>query len=138
MIDDNWEYSYALEGITVQMRANRYHPLQFEISDLEFHLKTIDIFNNKRIHKFTRAIRVELIRIGFLSQTSPEDNDLVVDQLMQLVLAIREKRLNDALEVLKDHLDSGRNLALDKLKLNKLARPDKEHIEKEPEPSMTA
>lgn len=105
--EKTWEFSFALEEIILKMRANINSRILFERFDLDFHSCLIRIYENSRMEKFFNSNREEILRINLLSQEEEYDISYHVNELMEIVLAIRENRYEDARKIYEKHIDDG-------------------------------
>lgn len=104
--DRTWEYSFALEEFILKMRANAKDQSKHELLDLDFHTYLINIFDNTRIEKFYYNIRESIYRINMLVNYEfyIEPN---INELMDIVLNIRNKALDETKNLYACHLQKG-------------------------------
>ncbi len=112
--DKSWEYSFSLEEIILKMRAEAKNQARHEQLDLDFHTYLINIYNNSRIEKFYNSIRDSIYRINMLVKYEIKNIEANIEELLSLVLAIREKDQKLAQEIYQKHLQDGLEIVLEK------------------------
>ena len=114
--DKTWEYSFALEELILKMRANINDFSRQELLDLDFHTYMLNIYDNTRIEKFYYMIRDSIYRINMLVNYQYDNITSNIDELMEIVLCIRNKNYESAETLYTKHLEKGLEFATKRLK----------------------
>jgi len=112
-----WEYSFIVEEKLLRVKAARHDLYARERAETELHRAIVGVYGNTMIDRIYRHLQDEMVRIGlsFVAKRARGTSyiDDIIAGLDQLVLAIRENRMDQALEILdRDHLDGALKLAL--------------------------
>lgn len=112
-----WEYSFIIEEKLLRVKAVKDDLYARERAEAELHRAIVGIYGNKRIDRIYRHLQDEMVRIGlsFVAREARDTSyiDDIIRGLEQLVLAVRERRMDEALHILdRDHLTGALELAL--------------------------
>lgn len=112
-----WEYSFLIEAGLLRIKACRDDLYQRERAETDLHMAIIGVFGNQRLTRIYQNVQDELIRIGLGFVRTEERDHRYLDQIIngweQMVAAIRQQRLEEALDILdRDHLSGALALAL--------------------------
>lgn len=111
-----WEYSFKMEEKLLRMRAGSEDLFLIEQADAELHLALTEVFGNRRLDRFCRSLQEEMI---FNAMNNVRIHDTLsqyivksVSDWQEFILAVREKRQDQAMAGLLDHLNGSRQRAL--------------------------
>jgi DNA-binding GntR family transcriptional regulator len=123
--DKTWEYSFRLEEKLLKIKAARKDYFAHVLAERLWHMELVCIFNNERIERIYRNLHEEAVRIAAIiriAQLKENDkayegySDHIINGLERFIVAMREKRYEEARDILhRDHSQGAMRLALDAL-----------------------
>ncbi len=115
--EKTWRFSFVMEEALLSIKANVFDLYERELAETNLHMAIVKVLGNKRIDRIYRNAQDELIRIGLSFVRNEERDNQYLAHIIQgwedIILAIREERKEDALEIFdRDHLSGALELAL--------------------------
>lgn len=115
-----WDYSFLMEQGLLRIRACRDDLYLRERAETDLHMAIVGVLDNQRINRIYQQAQDELIRIGLLFVKPEDAEDHYIDHIIsgweRIVLAVRENREQEALEIFdRDHISGALALALKRI-----------------------